>query len=52
MSYKQKVNKNGEDSVTLELTVLSKPSKPLGPLVVSDVTKNGAHLSFQKPLGI
>lgn len=32
------------------VTVLSKPSKPLGPLVVSDVTKNSAHLDFSKPL--
>lgn len=42
-------NKNGEDSVTVEITVLSAPSKPSN-LVVSDVTKNGCHLSFDSPL--
>lgn len=42
-------NKNGEDSVTVEITVLSAPSK-CSNLTVSDVTKNGCHLSFDKPL--
>ena len=42
-------NKNGEDSVTVEITVLSSPSKPSN-LVVSDIRKDGCHLSFDKPL--
>lgn len=34
-------NKNGEDSVTIEVISLSKPSKPIGPIVVSDVHAKG-----------
>ncbi|ODM93780.1 Twitchin [Orchesella cincta] len=43
------VNDSGKDSVDLELTVLSKPSKPKGPLKVSDVKADGCKLNWEKP---
>lgn len=43
------VNEHGKDEAEVEVTVLSAPSKPKGPLKVSDVTKNGAKLKWDKP---
>ncbi|XP_023314705.1 twitchin isoform X11 [Trichogramma pretiosum] len=43
------VNAHGEDEAEVEVTVLSAPSKPQGPLKVSDVTKNGCKLKWEKP---
>ena len=43
------VNVNGEDEADVEITVLGKPSRPKGPLEVSDVTKNGCKLNWKKP---
>ncbi|PNF43664.1 hypothetical protein B7P43_G15461, partial [Cryptotermes secundus] len=42
-------NKHGKDEADVEITVLSAPSKPKGPLKVSDVTKNGCKLKWDKP---
>lgn len=43
------VNANGRDEETVELCVLGKPSKPRGPLDVSDVHANGCTLKWKKP---
>ena len=43
------VNDSGKDSVELELTVLSKPGKPKGPLKVSDVKAESCKLEWKKP---
>ncbi|KAF8572507.1 hypothetical protein P879_00960 [Paragonimus westermani] len=43
------VNEVGEDSASIEVVALGKPSRPVGPLEVSDVTKNSAQLSWNKP---
>lgn len=42
-------NTNGKDTETVELTVLSKPSSPQGPLEVYDVTANRVKLGWKKP---
>lgn len=42
-------NRNGTDSVTVDVTVLGKPSRPGGPLNVSDVHKEGCKLSWNPP---
>lgn len=42
-------NEVGEDTADLEITVLGKPSKPKGPLEVSDVHKHGCKLKWKKP---
>lgn len=42
-------NEHGKDEAEVEITVLSAPSKPGGPLKVADVTKNGCKLSWKKP---
>lgn len=42
-------NSHGEDNADVEVTILSAPGKPKGPLKVSDVTKNGAKLKWDKP---
>ncbi|XP_047491377.1 twitchin-like isoform X5 [Penaeus chinensis] len=42
-------NKHGEDSVEINLTVLGPPSKPMGPLEVTDVKANGCKLKWKKP---
>lgn len=42
-------NRNGTDSVTVEVTVLGKPSRPGGPLQVSDVHKEGCKLKWNPP---
>ncbi|TPP56261.1 Twitchin [Fasciola gigantica] len=43
------VNEVGEDQASIEVVALGKPSRPVGPLEVSDVTKNSAKLSWNKP---
>ncbi|KAE8573900.1 Putative twitchin [Halyomorpha halys] len=43
------VNKSGKDEASLELTVLGKPSRPEGPLEVSNVTKTGCKVQWKKP---
>lgn len=48
--YKIKaVNEHGFDEAEVEVTVLSSPSKPKGPLKVTDVTKGGCKLKWDKP---
>lgn len=42
-------NESGKDQETVELTVLGKPDKPKGPLVVSDVTNTTAKVKWEKP---
>lgn len=42
-------NASGKDQETVELTVLSKPDSPEGPLEVSDVTATKAKISWKKP---
>ncbi|XP_035779466.1 twitchin-like isoform X8 [Anopheles albimanus] len=42
-------NASGTDTVDLELVVLAKPSKCLGPLKVSDVTADGCKLNWLPP---
>lgn len=42
-------NEHGKDEAEVEITVLSSPSKPGGPLKVTDVTKNGCKLAWKKP---
>lgn len=42
-------NSSGVDTVNVELEILCKPSKPQGPLDVSDVTAEGCHLKWEKP---
>lgn len=42
-------NQHGKDEAEVEITVLSSPSKPGGPLKVTDVTKNGCKLAWKKP---
>jgi len=43
-------NSSGEDEVTFNLNVIGKPSKPEGPLKVSDVTAEGCHLKWSEPI--
>lgn len=42
-------NDSGVDKVDVELIILSKPSKPKGPLKVSDVTAQGCKLKWEPP---
>ncbi|KAL3122832.1 hypothetical protein niasHT_002875 [Heterodera trifolii] len=42
-------NSKGMDTKTAHLTVLGKPSKPLGPLEVNDVTEDGCVLRWKPP---
>ncbi|CAG2106083.1 unnamed protein product, partial [Medioppia subpectinata] len=42
-------NKNGTDSVVVDLTVLAAPGKPEGPLEVTDIHKEGCKLKWKKP---
>ncbi|KHJ84916.1 fibronectin type III domain protein, partial [Oesophagostomum dentatum] len=42
-------NSSGTDSVTIEIKVKSKPSKPKGPLDVKDVFEDRATLSWKPP---
>lgn len=49
-AYSLKVkNSCGEDSASADLTVLDKPSKPRGPLEVSNVTEEGCDLTWKPP---
>lgn len=43
------VNQHGQDEAEVEITILSAPGKPKGPLKVSDVTKNGCKVKWNKP---
>lgn len=43
------VNEHGKDEAEVEVTVLSAPGKPTGPIKVSDVTKSGCKLAWKKP---
>lgn len=48
--YKLKAeNVNGVDEAEVEVIILDKPSKPEGPLEVSDVHKEGCKLKWKKP---
>merc|ERR1711911_42705 len=42
-------NETGTDEVEIEVVVLSSPSKPKGPLDVSDVTAEGCKLKWEPP---
>ncbi|KAJ8886792.1 hypothetical protein PR048_013004 [Dryococelus australis] len=42
-------NASGKDQETVELTVLGKPSSPMGPLEVKDVTKNSCKVAWKPP---
>lgn len=42
-------NQHGSDEAEVEITVLSAPGKPGGPLKVADVTKSGCKLAWKKP---
>lgn len=49
-TYKLKAeNINGVDEAEVEVIILDKPSKPEGPLEVSDVHKEGCKLKWKKP---
>jgi hypothetical protein len=43
------VNQHGKDEETVEITVLSAPGKPKGPMKISDVTKNGCKVKWAPP---
>lgn len=43
------VNEHGQDEAEVEVTILSAPAKPKGPLKADNVTKNGCKLSWDKP---
>lgn len=43
------VNEHGKDEAEVEVTILSAPGKPTGPLKVQDVTKNGCKVKWKKP---
>ncbi|VDM35103.1 unnamed protein product, partial [Hydatigera taeniaeformis] len=42
-------NEVGSDEATLEVVVLGKPSRPCGPLEVTDITKNSCVLKWKPP---
>lgn len=42
-------NSSGTDTATVKVIVLDKPTAPRGPLDVTDVTKDGCHLSWKAP---
>ncbi|KAG1672466.1 Twitchin [Nymphon striatum] len=42
-------NQHGTDEAEIDVTVVDKPTKPEGPLEVSDVNKNGCKLKWKKP---
>jgi predicted phage tail protein len=44
------VNEHGEDEDEVEFVVLSPPGPPVGPLVISDVHKEGCKLAWNPPL--
>ena len=43
------VNSVGKDEATVEVTILGKPSRPEGPLQVTDVHKEGCKVKWDKP---
>lgn len=43
------VNSSGKDQVTVKVTVTDKPSAPEGPLVISDIHKEGCKLKWNRP---
>lgn len=43
------VNAHGQDEAEVEITVLSAPGKPGGPMKITDVTKGSAKVKWQKP---
>lgn len=43
------VNEHGQDEAEVEVTILSAPAKPKGPLKTDNITKNGCKLSWDKP---
>jgi predicted phage tail protein len=45
----QAVNQYGSDSEEVEITIISKPGAPEGPLEVSDIHKDGCKLKWKKP---
>merc|ERR1712088_548472 len=48
--YKLVVNNGeGSDSVDIEVTVVSSPSQPVGPLTVQDVTGSSCHIMWKVP---
>ena len=42
-------NEHGTDEASLQLTIVSKPSKPKGPLEVSNIHAEGCKLNWDKP---
>lgn len=42
---------NGQDSVTVKVTVIDKPSAPEGPLEVSNVHADRVDLAWKPPTG-
>uniref|UniRef100_A0AC35U477 Twitchin n=1 Tax=Rhabditophanes sp. KR3021 TaxID=114890 RepID=A0AC35U477_9BILA len=42
-------NVNGTDSVTIQVDVKGRPTKPRGPIEVSDVHEDGLHLEWKEP---
>lgn len=43
------INDYGSDEAEVEITILSAPSKPKGPLKISNITKSGCKLKWEKP---
>ena len=43
-------NSSGSDEASIEIMVLDKPTKPEGPLTISDVHKEGCNLKWNNPL--
>lgn len=43
------VNEHGRDEAEVEITVLSAPGKPKGPLKVENITKESCQLKWEKP---
>lgn len=42
-------NEVGEDQASIEVVALGKPSRPVPPMEITEVTKNSAQLSWKKP---
>jgi hypothetical protein len=42
-------NEVGKDEATVEINILDKPSRPEGPLQVTDVHKEGCKIAWNKP---
>lgn len=43
------VNAHGQDEADVEITILSAPGRPGGPMKITDVTKGSAKVKWQKP---